>query len=464
MVSLKKLADGLAAWWRRTAWQEPARRSPPLVAAGRALLRGWGEALRSFGADQLETQANALTFLTLLSLVPLLAVSFSLFAAFGGLQASEKALHRLIAQNLAPGPAEAAMEHLRQFAARTSAGAVGGVGVVLLFLTVVALLSSIEQSMNSLWGIKRGRPWLARFVVYWTSLTVGPVLLAVSLSLTSAAQSSVLVDRLRDAVPGAAALAFGLVPWVVSCGALTLLYLIVPYAHVSWRAAVGGGVVAGTVWELGKWVFTWASTSLFRYGAVYGSFGALPVFFLWLQVGWVIVLLGCKATYVLQHARALREGLRRPVGPAGRELLALGCMIEVALAFRRGAAPPTLLDLLPGTRCVLQAEQEVLERLADAGLLRAVSLGGADGEADGDEHGYVPGRDPSRVSVEEIIATVRDEGATPAELDPGGVVGALARGILERTRAAAGEVAGALTLGDVVDRAEEGRAHGARFS
>jgi uncharacterized BrkB/YihY/UPF0761 family membrane protein len=130
MASLKKLADGLAAWWRRAAWPEPARRASPVVAAGRALLRAWVEALRSFEADHLDMRANALTFLTLLSLVPLLAVSFSLFAAFGGLQAGEKALHRLIAHNLAPGTAEAAMEHLRQFAARTSAGAVGGVGVV----------------------------------------------------------------------------------------------------------------------------------------------------------------------------------------------------------------------------------------------------------------------------------------------------------------------------------------------
>jgi membrane protein len=459
MPSLSHIEDRLVGWWRRTAWGEPAGGRSRVSEAGRALLRASGEAVRSFQSDQLEMRANALTYRTLLSLVPLLAVVFSLFAAFGGLKASEDALRRMLAENLAPGPAEAAMQHLREFAGRTSAGAVGGIGVVFLFMTVVSLLSSIEQSMNALWGIQRGRPFLSRFVVYWTSLTVGPVLLAVSLSLTSAAESSALVEQLGSVLPGAAAFVFVLVPWAVSCVALTLLYLIVPHAHVSRRAALAGGVVAGTLWELAKRAFTWASASLFRYDAVYGSFGALPAFLLWLQVGWVIVLLGSKMTYVLQHARALRdERFQQPVGPAGREFLALGCMIKVGLAFRRGSSPPTLVDLLPGTRSALKAEQEVLGRLVDAGLLRAVGVAAADGEAEGDEQGYVPGRDPTRLSVDEIVAAVREEGATEAELDGGGVEGALAREVLARARANAAEVTGALTLGDLVARVEAGGA------
>jgi membrane protein len=348
------------------------------------------------------------------------------------------------------------MVYLRDFAGRMSEGAVGGVGVVLLFLTVVSLLSSIEQSMNALWGIQKGRPFLARFVVYWTSLTVGPVVLALSLSMTSAAQSSALVESLDAVVPGAAGLVFGLVPWVLSCAALTLLYMIVPYTHVSWRAALGGGLVAGTLWELGKQLFTWASASLFRYDAVYGSFGALPVFLLWLQVGWIIVLLGSKMSFVLQHARALRdERIQRSVGPSGREFLALGCMIKIALAFRRGKAPPTLSELLPGTRSALQAEQEVLGRLIDAGLLHAVRSGLEDDEADGSKEGYVLARDPSTVSVEEVVAVVHDHGVTPPELDSGGVPGRLARETLASARAAAAEVIGRLTLAELVGRAEQ---------
>src|SRR5512135_405304 len=112
MPSLDRLTDGLAERWRRIAWGEPARGTSRVREGGRAMLRACGEAVRSYPSDQLEMRANALTYRTLLSLVPLLAVVFSLFTAFGGLKASEEALRRVLAANLAPGPAEAAMQHL----------------------------------------------------------------------------------------------------------------------------------------------------------------------------------------------------------------------------------------------------------------------------------------------------------------------------------------------------------------
>lgn len=121
-------------------------------------------------------------------------------------------------------------------------------------------------------------------------VTVGPVLLALSLSPTSAAQSHSAVAGLDALAPGSAGVLSAFVPWGISFAALTLLYQIVPNTHVNWRAALGGGLAAGTLWELGKLGFTWASTRLFGYGAVYGSLGALPVFLLWLQTGW-----GCSA-------------------------------------------------------------------------------------------------------------------------------------------------------------------------
>jgi membrane protein len=157
----------------------------------------------------------------------------------------------------------------------------------------------------------------------------------------------------------------------MSCAALTLLYQIVPDTHVNWRAALGGGLAAGTLWELSKLGFTWASTRLFRYGAVYGSLGALPVFLLWLQVGWVIVLLGCKVAYGLQNARALREERTQlEVSGLGRELLGLRCMLEVARAFLKGEPAPSAETLAAGTMSALGAEQEVLNRLTEAGLRR----------------------------------------------------------------------------------------------
>jgi membrane protein len=451
------LADRARRWWRRTVWEEPHRRASPVRAAGWALLRAWSEAIQSFGSDELEMRATALTFRTLLSLVPFVAVAFSLFQAFGGLEAGEAALRRLLVQNLAPGSAAAAMGYVQGFVSRISAGAIGGVGVVFLVLTVISLLSYMESSMNALWGIERGRPFLSRFVVYWAMITVGPVLLALSLSMTSVADSPALLGRLDAVLPGTSELLFRLVPWVFTCTGMTLLYVIVPNTNVRWRAAVGGGLVAGTLWELGKLAFTWASANLFRYNAVYGSFGALPVFLLWLQVGWIVVLLGSKMTFVLQHTRALRdERLQVVVGAAGRQFLAVSCMIEVARAYGTGEPPPTLHELLPGTRAALKAEQEVVGRLVAAGLLHPVA-GGGDGDGGGEDEGYVPARDPSLITLEEIVDVFERAGATPADLDTGEPTSALAREILDRSAAAAADVTGAISLAEAVRRVVEPR-------
>jgi membrane protein len=403
-------------------------------------------------------RATALTFWTLLSLVPFVAVAFSLFQAFGGLAAGETALRRLLIQNLAPGSAATAMRYVQGFASRISAGAIGGVGVVSLVLTVISLLSYMESSMNALWGVGRGRPLLSRFVVYWAMITVGPVLLGLSLSLTSAAASPDLAGRLDAVLPGASGLLFGLVPWLFTCTGMTLLYVIVPNTNVRWRAALGGGVVAGTLWELGKVSFTWASANLFRYNAVYGSFGALPVFLLWLQVGWIVVLLGAKMTFVLQHTRALRDArLDVAVGAAGRRFLALSCMIEVAKAYRTGEPPPTLHELLPGTRAALKAEQEVVARLVAAGLLRPVAGGAGNGEGGREDEGYVPARDPSLVTLEEVVDAFERSGATPDALDTGEPISALAREILDRAEAAAADVTAAISLAEAVRRVGEPR-------
>lgn len=451
------LAARVSRWWQRTVWQEPHRRASPVRAAAWALLRAAGEAIRSFRSDELEMRATALTFWTLLSLVPFVAVAFSLFQAFGGLEAGATALQRLLVQNLAPGSAATAMQYVQGFVSRISAGAIGGAGVVSLVLTVISLLSYVESSMNALWGIERGRPLLSRFVVYWAMVTVGPVLLGLSLSMTSVAASPALAGRLDVVLPGASGLVFRLVPWLFTCTGMTLLYVIVPNTNVRWRAALAGGVGAGTLWELGKLAFTWASANLFRYNAVYGSFGALPVFLLWLEVGWIVVLLGSKMTFVLQHARALRDArLHVAVGAAGRQFLALSCMIEVAKAYRAGEAPPTLHELLPGTRAALKAEQEVLARLVAAGLLHPVA-GGGDGDGGGEDEGYVPARDPSVITLEEIVDVFERGGATPADLDTGEPVSALAREILLRVEAAAADVTGAISLAEAVRRVVEPR-------
>lgn len=444
----------IAARWRETVWGTPPAGRSRAARALVSMLRAWAHALRSFDSDLVDLRASALTYRSLLALVPSLAVAFSLVQAFGGLAPGEQALQALLFENLAPGTAEAALRYVTSFVERVSAGAVAGTGVLVLVFTVISLLSAIEASMNALWRIERGRGFLDRFVVYWATVTVGPLLLAVSLSVTSAGQSHVLTQRVSALLPLLGGVLLQVVPWLFACASLTLLYVIVPNTHVRFLPALGGGLVAGTLWEIAKRIFTWGSSSLFRYDAVYGSFGALPAFIVWLQAGWIIVLLGSKMTYVLQHARALREEkLQIDVGPEGRELLALAFVTRIARAFSGGQPPPTLSDLLPGTRGAINAAQEVLARLEAAQLVRPVPAGVRDGAAPEDE-AYVPGRDAGSITVRDVVCAFRQQGAELDELVTAEPAIRRARELLARRQAATSAI-DALTVADLLREVDE---------
>lgn len=444
----------LGRWWHRAVWEDAPRVHGWLRRLLRAYVRAWDNTVRSYGTDLISMRANALTFRTLLALVPLLAVVFSLFQAFGGLEASERALRQAVLANLAPGSAAVALDTIESFVARVSAGAIGGVGVVAFFIAVIALLTYAEESFNALWGIARVRPFLPRFVLYWALVSVGPVLLALSLSFTATVRTGLLTSF--DAwFPGNtqfAAITLRVLPWITSCLALVLLYLVVPNTRVRFDAALAGGLFAGVLWELGKSGFTAVSIYVFRYSAVYGSFAALPVFLIWLQLGWTIVLIGCKVTHAFQYMRALQEERSGvTAGPALREFIAVRCMLEVTRAYQEGVGPRGPGVLAGTTEVPLAIEKDVLNRLVECGLLLPVPDDGKSRRSSESGDGYVPGRDPSTIRIHEIIHALRDEGSSPETLDARDPTSIFVHGLLGESDAAAGRVTD-VTLADAVER------------
>jgi membrane protein len=437
--------------WRALLWEDGRFPARP-----RAHLRAWDRAIRSLNTDLVVLRAGALTFRTLLSLVPFLAVTFSLFRAFGGLDDAQRALEGRLIQNLAPGAAHVVAEQLGDFLDRIASGAVSGLGVLVLLVTVITVLTAIEESFNALWQVEKSRPFMQRFVTYWAMVTVGPVLFALSFSLTSAARSHHAVVTVSSAVPGATwvlVAAFAVIPWLVTCVAMTLLYLLVPNAHVRWSAAVGGGLTAGTLWELGKLAFTWASANLFSYDAVYGAFAALAVLLLWLQIGWVIILLGCKVAYALQNERALVEQQAAHVlEHAERETLALRCMIEVARAFADGAPAPDAEQLAAGAR-VLELKREVLNRLESRGLIVALDRAPLGSGAGPRHEVYLPGRALAALTLKDIVDAFRHGPAGGEELPRrDDAVDRLVAELAALEEEAGAEILGKVTLAEAVAR------------
>lgn len=251
--------------------------------------------------DLVLIQATALAYKSLVSLVPVMAVAFYFFKAFGGLNSLVDYIRPLIADNLVPESADQVMDYAFKFVDNIQAGAIGGVGFLLLVLTAVSTLSTIEDTFNLIWGIKKPRSMGQRVTAYWSVLTIGPVLLAVSLVLSG--QALVWLKGDSGEVSKVLVLASRLVPYFASGLLLTTLYFFMPNTKVNFKDAAKAGAITGLVFEAAKVFYAQYAIKSVTNNPVYGSLAFLPVFLLWLYVVWVIVLLGAELCCYFQFRR-----------------------------------------------------------------------------------------------------------------------------------------------------------------
>ncbi len=253
----------------------------------------WYETLRTlrlrFREDRLGQTAGSLTFTTLISLVPLVTVMLAVFTAFPMFAGFENALQKYFLQNLVPDSiAKPVLHSLTLFAGK--ARGMGTVGLLLLVATALALVFTIDRTLNAIWRVRTPRPFAQRILVYWTGLTLGPLALGLSLSLTSYALSA--SRGLVAAMPGGVEIVLELAQFMLMAGATAGLFHYVPNTAVRWRHAWAGGLFVALAFELAKKGLGWYVASVPTYSAVYGAFATVPILLLWIYLGWVIVLLG----------------------------------------------------------------------------------------------------------------------------------------------------------------------------
>lgn len=353
---------------------------------------------RDFIHNLVKLQAMALAFKTLLSLAPLLAVVFSLLKAFGVHNRMEPALVEALAPLGERGQEITA--HLIGFVNKMSAGALGSVGLVTLFITVLSLMGTIEEAFNHIWRVKAPRKLARRFSDYLSAILVGPVLIFAAVTITATLQSNAIVQALLSLQAlGVVILALlRLVPYLTLWGAFSFVYMFIPNTRVRLRSALLGGLVAAILWQTVGWGFAVFVASSTRYYVVYSSFAILLLFLLWLHVGWVIVLLGAQVTYAHQHIHYFfgdRDALAQSA--AGREKLALLMMLRVGQSFRHGQQPLTVADVAAELRVPAGVVKELLTLFTERKLLLPLV----------DDDSFVLGRDPATIGIKEIIDCVR---------------------------------------------------------
>lgn len=255
--------------------------------------------VRRFVEDDGLLWAGALSYSTLLAVVPLTAVVLAGFSAFPVFDAWFEELQRFIFANFVPATGETVQQYVREFASQVSR--LPAVGVVFLIVTSLLLVAEIESALNQIWRVPERRPLPSRLAVYWTTLTVGPLLMGASLAISSYIVSLPLLQGAASS--GAAHTLLAFVPFVIEAVAFTLAYVIVPNTRVSWKPAASGGILAAGLFEAAKLGFAHYISSVATYQLIYGAFAAIPIFLLWIFVSWMVVLVGASIAAALQTFR-----------------------------------------------------------------------------------------------------------------------------------------------------------------
>jgi membrane protein len=363
-----------------------------------------------YRGDVLSLQAMGLTYSTLLSLVPFLAVMFSVLKAFGVQNGLEPFLAQLL-QPLGNAAAEVTSSIIK-FVENIRVGILGGAGVAMLFYTVVTLVAKIEDALNQIWRLPHSRSWSQRVTAYLSVILVGPVMVFTALTLTASAQSYWLVERLFEIgfVSYLFTLTTSVMPFVLLCATFTFLYKFIPYTKVRLSSALVGGATAGILWQLVGTAFAAFVANSARYAAVYSTFAIVIVFLIWLYTGWLIFLIGAEVTYFHQHPSAfVYEALTGGRGYRFQEWLALSALVEIA---RRHSS-----DEPPWEQTELAARFGVssLGNLIDEFVRRGILLRSAEPE------GVSLARPAENVLVKEILDIVG--GSTMPEVKNAGAIG-----------------------------------------
>ncbi|MEJ2611527.1 MAG: virulence factor BrkB family protein [Candidatus Thiodiazotropha sp.] len=310
--------------------------------------------IHHFMADGGVQHVAALTYTTLLSLVPLMTVTLALFSVFPASERMSEQIEDFMFQNFVPAAGEVVQQYLRNFSQK--AAQLTGVGFVFLILVALLLMSNIDKAFNVIWHVKKRRSPVAQFTVYWAILSLGPILIAVSVGVTSYLVSIPLIEQAQAAVLVRSKL-FSMMPVLISGLAFCLLYALVPNRSVPIWHALLGGLLAALLFELSKRGFALYVTTFPTYEAIYGALAVVPIFLIWIYLSWLVTLLGAEFTYCLGIYREDWQEHQQKRG--GEFILALKLLILLRGSQHHGVSLTTrqLLDQLSG------ATEEQLEGL-----------------------------------------------------------------------------------------------------
>ena len=339
------------------------------LATAKRLLRF---AARRSGEDRIPQVAGSLTFTTLLSLVPLATVAFALFTAFPLFASFQMSLQQFLANHLMPEQINNQIfMYLNEFASK--AKGLTTMGMIILFVTSVTTMMTVESAFNLIWRVRKPRPFAQRVLVYWAILTLGPILIGVSLSISSFLFTRSLQLVGEQSLPAVFEWALAAATLPLTALAFTMAYVFLPNCRVEWRDAAVGGICAAIAFEFAKRGFGFYVRRIPTYTAVYGAFAAAPMFLLWVYLSWFITLVGAMIASALPEIRTGQ--FNRPVFPGSDLLDVLELLARLAHASDAGRPGCTATWLARALRRDLPSVTRLLHALEDDGLIGRLESG-----------------------------------------------------------------------------------------
>jgi membrane protein len=364
-------------------------------------------AIRGYDEDKCFVRASSLTFYTLLSIVPVAALFLGIAKGFG----FERLLERRLYENF-PGQEEI-LEQVINFSdsllQQTRGGVIAGIGLAVLFWSVLKVLNHIERSFNDIWQIKKGRNWGRKFSDYLAIMLISPIIIIMSGSVTVFITTQVELITQRVALVGVfSPLIFSLLkflPYILIWMLFTFLYVLMPNTKVNFKAGLLGGVVAGTLYQIAQGVYISFQIGAARYNAIYGSFAALPLFLMWVQISWWIVLFGAELSFANQNVDTYEyEPDSLKVSPGFKKLLTLQIAHLLVKKFENGDKPLSDSQISTQLEMPIRLIHNILFDLVQAGLVSEI-LTKVDKKL-----AYQPACDINKLTIQYVLASLEQSG------------------------------------------------------
>ena len=398
-----------------------------------------------FVKDNCLQTAASLAYTTLLSLVPLAAISLAVLSRFKFSQeTSQETIQNFLIQYLLPTATASfqavIIENIQKFARNTAALSI--IGGLFLVITAVALLNTVEGSFNSIWRVTERRNLLSKFTAFWSIITVSPILIGASIVLTSRFYRVGLVGSLLQHELIRSAIHY-ILPFLLIFGVIFFAYRVLPNTKVKAFPAIIGAIVATALFSYARWWFGIYVTQYAHFNKIYGILGTLPAFLIWIYISWVIVLLGAEVTFTFQYHRLDPEEKRMSPGdPTYNPYYGVRAVLALRDHYHGGKGPVSAVELANSLNITYELMDEILSNLKKNNIVASV---------DEAREKFLPGRDLDRVTLKEIVEAMQGENLVTAFL-PQDHQKEVIEDIFEKAREAADEVLGHTTIKDISTR------------